>query len=80
VSERELRRAFAAAYGVSPARFLRLRRLHLARSRLRDGPAGTVTDVAVDLGFFDLGRFAGDYRLLFGEFPSATLKRRVAHV
>lgn len=77
VGERVLRRAFAIAYGVSPARFLRLRRLQLARSRLRDGPASSVTEVATDLGFFDLGRFAGEYRELFCELPSTTLNRRL---
>jgi transcriptional regulator GlxA family with amidase domain len=33
-----------------------------------------VTDVAMQLGFGHLGRFAGHYRELYGEAPSATLR------
>jgi AraC family ethanolamine operon transcriptional activator len=36
----------------------------------------TVTQVAFGLGFWDLGRFAGAYRRLFGERPSETLRQR----
>ena len=74
-SERTLRRTFRQLLGVSPARYLRVRRLHQARNALKALPDRTVTQVAVSLGFSDLGRFARDYRQLFGELPSATLKR-----
>ena len=77
VSDRGLRRLFAEAYGMSPVRYLRLRRLQQARRRLRDGPAQSVTDVGIALGFYDLGRFAADYRALFGELPSITLQKRI---
>lgn len=76
VSQRLLEYAFRDCYGLSPARYLRLRRLHEARRRLQAERqrAPRVTDVAADLGFWDAGRFAGDYRRLFGESPSATLR------
>jgi len=35
----------------------------------------TVTAVAMDHGFFQLGRFSADYRRAFGELPSETLGR-----
>ena len=74
-SERTIEQVFQKAYGVSPLRYLKLRRLNLARQRLRDGAPGRtrVTDVAFDCGFWELGRFAADYAALFGESPSQTL-------
>lgn len=78
VSERHLRRIFAAAFGTSPARFLRQRRLLMARRRLKAGGARQVTEVGMQYDFFDLGRFAGEYRRLFNELPSETLRKASA--
>jgi AraC family ethanolamine operon transcriptional activator len=41
-----------------------------------DRARDTVTNVALELGFTELGRFAGKYQALFGEKPSQTLRRR----
>jgi len=76
VSERTLRSAFRNVYGVGPNRFLKLRRLNQVRRVLqRAGSGALVSEVATRHGFWDLGRFAGDYRRLFGESPSQTLRR-----
>lgn len=77
VPERTLRTAFQRCYGLSPLKCLRLHRLHQARRLLRAScpDETTVTQVAVELGFWDLGRFAGAYRQLFRERPSETLRR-----
>jgi hypothetical protein len=42
---------------------------------LAEPTASTVTSNANDHGFAELGRFAVEYRKLFGESPSATLLR-----
>ena len=77
VSARLLRQCCQEALGMSPHRFLVLRRLQLARRALmRVGPRGTsVTAVATEFGFWELGRFAVMYRRAFGESPSGTLRR-----
>src|SRR5262245_15401307 len=81
VSERSLRNAFYDVCTTSPKRYLRLLQLHQVRRALRaPSEAATVTDVATLHGFFELGRFAGEYKALFGEVPSQTLHRaRVRH-
>lgn len=74
-SERTLRSAFRNVFGMGPNRHLKLRRLNEVRRALRQGPPGTlVSEVAQRHGFWDLGRFAGDYRAVFGESPSQTLR------
>ena len=63
--------------GMSPKRYLWLRRMHLARRALRSAHAETttVTEIASDYGFWELGRFSVAYRSLFGESPSIALHR-----
>ena len=74
-SERTLRNAFHTVYGVGPTRYLVQRRLAMARRALRHAqPGDTVTAIATRNGLWDLGRFAADYRALYGEPPSATLR------
>jgi AraC-like DNA-binding protein len=81
ISERRLRRAFVKTCGASPGSVLRNWALSAAHNRLLTSSPGTttVTDVAMDLGFNHLGRFAARYQATYGERPSDTLRsRRVA--
>jgi AraC-like DNA-binding protein len=75
VSERTLRSAFTKIHGVPPCRRLRTLRLFHARQVLleADRKLTTVTRVAADFGFSELGRFSVEYRKAFGESPSQTL-------
>jgi AraC family ethanolamine operon transcriptional activator len=73
VPERTLHHAFQEAFGLRPKAYLRSLRLNAAHRRLRAG-VGPVTEVATDLGMFHFGRFATEYRAIFGESPSDTLR------
>jgi AraC-like DNA-binding protein len=74
--ERTLQACCAEFLGMSPGRYVRLRRLHLVRKALRraDPYAASVSMIAKQYGFRDLGRFAVGYRTAFGESPSSTLR------
>jgi AraC-like DNA-binding protein len=85
-SERVLRISCMEHLGMGPVRYLWLRRMHLVRRALilAAPTAATVTEIATGNGFFELGRFAVEYRALFGEAPSGSLrrpaqKRRTSH-
>ena len=74
VGERTFRGFCEEALGMGPMRYLRLHRFMRVRSDLASGRELSVTAVAIRHGFFEFGRFAGDYGRLFGELPSVTLK------
>jgi AraC-like DNA-binding protein len=77
VSERTLRNAFYQVCTTSPKKYLRLWQLHQVRRTLRLAPNdhAAVTTAATRHGFYELGRFAVQYRTVFGEPPSVTLHR-----
>jgi transcriptional regulator GlxA family with amidase domain len=77
ISERGLRNAFHDVRGMSPKQCMVLARLEKVRRALNDagGRPLTVTAVATEHGFYELGRFAAAYKQLFGEPPSETLRR-----
>jgi AraC-like DNA-binding protein len=77
VSDRTLRSCCAEFLGMTPTRYMLLRRLRKVRSALgnADPHMENVSEIAHRFGFAELGRFAGTYRATFGETPSATLQR-----
>ena len=79
VPERTLRAAFQSCYGLFPVKYLRILRLQQARQLLLAScpDQSSVTQIALRVGIWELGRFARDYRKLFGELPSATLHKPI---
>lgn len=76
-AERTLRIVCEEHFGMGPIRYLTLRRMHLARGTLlqADSSTETVTRIATGHGFLEMGHFSVAYKTLFGESPSASLRR-----
>lgn len=81
VSRRTLQYSFQNVLGTNPARYLRNMRLNGARREIRRqvDERTPLADVAARWGFWHPSRFAAEYRSLFGELPSQTLKAAVRH-
>lgn len=77
-SRRALQIAFQDVLGVSPHAYIRAVSLNAVRRQLNnpDSPYGSVQDAAAAYGFWHMSQFALDYRQMFGERPSDTIKRR----
>jgi AraC-like DNA-binding protein len=73
---RSLINAFQAVTGFSPMAYFKRERLSGVRQALqRPHPARSrVIDVATAWGFWHMGHFTADYREMFGESPSETLR------
>lgn len=75
---RSLINAFRAVTGMSPMAYLKRQRLNAVRRALTDAEKENtrIIDVAANWGFWHMGHFTTDYRELFGETPSETLRRK----
>lgn len=77
VPARTLRDGFQQFRSMTPMQFVRDTRMAHARQRLlRSDGQVRISDVALECGFFHLGRFSLAYAKAFGESPSDTLRRR----
>lgn len=78
MSRRGLEYVFNDCFGIGVNAFVRCQRLHGVRRKIlatHPGP-GQVKRIALDWGFWHLGRFAAEYRRMFGENPADTLRRK----
>ncbi len=77
VARRTLNLACLEFLGQGATQYARSRRLDHVRQALLscDPRAARVTAIAMDFGFWELGRFSHAYRSRFGERPSETLRR-----
>ena len=79
VSSRTLQTCCREQLGMPPSRYFHFRQLQRIHHALRraDPTRTTVSETARRYGVTELGRFAGNYRDLFGDRPSATMQRVV---
>lgn len=81
ISARTLFDNFKRFRGVTPMRYVKDVRMRRVRERLMNPKEGdTVTSVAMQWGFSQLGRFAVLYKEEFGESPSQTLKHSLGEL
>jgi len=76
-SRRHVQTSFRLVADTTPLHYLRSLRLNAVRRRLMSTSAAqlSVAQAATDEGFSHLSHFAQRYRALFGELPSATMRR-----
>ena len=77
VSRRTLNRACQQTVGMGTATYLRRMRLGAARSSIlqSNGDGKTISEIAINHGFWHFSRFAEQYREMFGESPRETKSR-----
>ncbi|MCZ7448208.1 AraC family transcriptional regulator [Rhizobium rhizogenes] len=76
-SVRALQMAFQQFRGTTPLSYLRTIRLEAARKTLlADANIVSITEVARQVGFTHMGRFAAFYSQAFGQTPSETVRTR----
>ncbi|GEM_PF-2130639 len=78
-SERTVERIFKKHFNIAPFAYLKIHRLHNIRKRLlhSDGSGTTnIGDIAMENGFLQMGYFGSEYKKLFNEMPSQTLRKR----
>ena len=77
VSERTLEYAFHERYDMPPKTYILNHRLNSVHKQLRsaDPETGLVSRIAHQHGFWHMGKFSSDYKRLFAEKPSQTLKQ-----
>jgi AraC family ethanolamine operon transcriptional activator len=76
VSNRPLFYGFQELFGLSPMAYLKVQRLHRVRRALKaaDPETTSIMSIANQFGFWSGGHFASDYKRMFGELPSETMK------
>ena len=77
-SQRWLEQSFKTRFGVTPKAYvkcLRLARLRQDLFRATNPENKTIIELASAYGFWHMGQLAADYRKVYGELPSDTMKR-----
>jgi AraC family transcriptional regulator, ethanolamine operon transcriptional activator len=76
-SSRALSYGFQDIFGMSPMAYLKILRLHGVHRALKasNSDSTMVLNIANQFGFWSAGHFARDYKTMFGELPSETLKQ-----
>lgn len=77
VSQRTLYDRFTHVKAMTPSAYIKKKKLRQIYQHLSDPVhlARNVTELALEYGFSHLGRFSAEYKALFSELPSETIRR-----
>ncbi len=77
VSARSLQNGFKEHLGVSPMEYVRNVRMERAHEQLKNAVSTgeNVTDIAMEWGFYNVGRFSQMYKGIYGQSPRETIIR-----
>lgn len=75
LSKRQIQRLFQRYVGVSPKWVIMRYRAHEAIEQLTSGKITDLTELAMDLGYFDQAHFIKDFKALVGQSPSVFVRR-----
>jgi AraC-like DNA-binding protein len=76
ISQRQLERLFRQQVGLSPKRYARLLRIDAARKALKI-PQASLTDLGLNLGFYDQSHFIREFKSVIGMTPSAYIEHSI---
>lgn len=76
LSARTIQYLFKQKFNCSPKQYVLQKRLDRARALLLER-SKSVTSIATELGFSNLGNFSAMYKRLYGELPSETLNKHI---
>jgi AraC-like DNA-binding protein len=79
ISERQLRRRFEEAIGMSPKRYAGVARLHRVLDLTSKEPGTAWADVAVLAGYYDQPHMIDDFRTVTGATPKALIAELAGH-
>lgn len=75
LSERQFERRFIRAVGITPQRYLKIRRVNAAFRLMGSGEFERLSDVAHELNFYDQSHFIRDIKALSGTTPKSISQR-----
>jgi AraC-like DNA-binding protein len=78
ISRRQLERKFQQEIGMSPAHLKRLLKIKQARESISVDPLRSLTEIALDCGFYDQSHFIHHFQKITGQTPGQYKNRKIA--
>jgi AraC-like DNA-binding protein len=80
ISRRQLERKFQQEIGVSPAQLKQLHRIKQARESISKNPVRSLTEIALDCGFYDQAHFIRHFQKVTGQTPGQYKQRKMSQI